>query len=296
MLILLLPFFSYELFRYLYFGSLIPNTGFAKPPGVFGSGIFSLLIYISPWIFSVIALLIFHILKGKQTADFVLIVRVSMGPILASVIFIAYAQGDWMPFGRFITPIWPIVALILTLWIHLKIEYLKKNQLLRYNQFAKLIVAVVLIISSLVAWESQILAYIRNEKMNMLMRGLDQLVVGEWLNENVDRGTTVATGRLGGISYGAPDLIFWDTSGLTDKEEALFISQNRPGGITKDPIWNRFPELIAAVDVPTTWSYKQNYELYDWMKRYYSFVKSFPQGNYGSFDIWIRNDSINKLL
>ena len=288
--ILLLPFIFYEFFRFFYFGSLIPNTGFAKPPGVFGSGIIALLIYLSPWIFSVITIMTLFILKRKQSTDFVSLLRTSIGPIMASVIFVIYAQGDWMPFGRFITPIWPIVAIVLTVWIHLIIEYLNENQILRIYQLSKLIIAIVFIASSLSAWESQIMAYLRNEKMNMLMKGTDQLVVGEWLNKNVKKGTTVATGRLGGISYNAPDLIFWDTSGLTDKEEAKFVNQNRPGGFTKDPIWNRFPELIAAVDVPTTWSYTQNKEFYDWTKTHYSFVRSFPQGNYGSFDIWVRND------
>jgi len=76
----------------------------------------------------------------------------------------------------------------------------------------------------------QILRYFRNEGLDsMLMRGDDTLAVGLWLSENVEPGSTVRTARLGGMSYGAPELIFWDENGLTDRAHANLDFRRKSG-------------------------------------------------------------------
>jgi arabinofuranosyltransferase len=287
------PSILYECFRIIYYDSLLPNTGLAKPPGVFGSGIIFIIAYFFPWVVSLTPFLLLFLIRVKQTIYFKNALRVCIGPILASLVFVVYAQSDWMPFGRFITPIWPVVAIVLTYWVYPKLNFLKQHLVLKSFQLPYIMAVLTIVLASFFTWKTQIIAYVRNDKLNMLMRGKDQLKVGEWLSRNVKDGTTVATLRLGGISYAAPDLVFWDIYGLTDKEEAIFISNKKPGGFKNDPIWNRSPEIIAAVNVPADWSYTGDEEYLNWLRNHYSFVRSFPQGNYGTFDLWVRNDALN---
>jgi hypothetical protein len=134
----------------------------------------------------------------------------------------------------------------------------------------------------------------KNEYMNMLMRGVDQVAVGEWLSKNIKGGATVTTGRIGGISYAAPNLIFWDITGLTDREQAVFLAQGSPGGYEKSPIFRRSPNVIAAVTTPKGYRYPQ--KLLQWLKEHYSLVRSFPQGNYGSFEIWVSKSSSDIVI
>ena len=294
--ILLLPFMAYQVFRLCYFKALVPNTAIAKPPGTFGY-MFGLP-YLYPWIQSLGGVLIFLLLilfPVRKTKCCQMLYRACVGPIAAGIIFVAYAQGDWMPFGRFIVPIWPLVAIVVSVWVHSLIESLKEIHFLRFKRSAKFVVAVVLMLASLFTWREEIELYLRNYGLRMLMRGTDQVAVGEWLAGNVSKGTTVATGRLGGISYAAPDIVFWDTEGLTDREQAQYIAKGRPGGFESDPIWNRAPEVIAATEFSDSRGYTRDLKLFQWLKDNYTFVRSFPQGTCGSIDIWISKKSLSIL-
>jgi hypothetical protein len=286
--ILLFPFIIYQIFRLDYFNTFFPNTALAKPPGKFGDNMLGLL-YLYPWIKSLGGLIIILpllLLPIRITKQYRLLLKTCIGPIVAALNFVVYAQGDWMPFGRFIVPIWPMVVMIVVIWIHSLFESLKELQFLKYAKLAKFIVAVTLMLLSLATWRPTIQLYIKNEGMNMLMRGVDQIAVGKWLSKNIKPGVTVATGRLGGISYAAPNLIFWDINGLTDREQAKFLAQRGPGGFEKSPVISRSPNIIAAIVPPN--GYGQKY--LQWLEKNYAHIHSFPQGNYGWLDIWASKD------
>jgi hypothetical protein len=200
------------------------------------------------------------------------------------VIFAVYARGDWMPFGRFLTPIWPLVALIVAAWAHSCVE---QGQF-RVPRLAKYCIAEALLVASFFAWLPQVVEYRANAGMSMLMRGSDQTVVGRWLAEHARPGSTVATIRLGGISYEAPDLVFWDRSGLTDREQAAFIAQGNRIGRVDEPVLKRSPDILAMVDAPAAWAYTRRKEVLKWVKQNYLLIQRFPQGNFGTFDIWVR--------
>jgi hypothetical protein len=122
----------------------------------------------------------------------------------------------------------------------------------------------------------------------MLMRGDDALAVGLWLAKTVKPGSTVQTARLGGMSYGAPELTFWDENGLTDRAQAVWISEGRAGGLASSPVRRREPDVVAALLVPAKWSYTEDKEQLDRLRSKYSFVSRFRQGNFGWVHVWIR--------
>ena len=295
-LIFISPVAAYQLFRILYFGALLPNTAIAKQSGTYGT-LFGLP-YLFPWMMAlggpvVAFLFIFYLIKGniKHNKFFFS----AMGPIISAIIFIIYAQGDWMPFGRFMLPVWPLILICFSVWLNSFLDDINIIKTFNKKHLISFLLLIALVLSSLFAWGNQIVSYVLNEELNMLMRGNDQVIVGEWLADNIEPGSSVATIRLGGISYMAPELIFWDLLGLTDKQQALFISEGSPGGTVNSPVVRRKPDIIAAVKAPTTWCYTEDDEFLLYLNKNYNFIKSFPQGNFGAFDIWIYNESMQVL-
>ncbi|MBN2139038.1 MAG: hypothetical protein JW720_14620 [Sedimentisphaerales bacterium] len=298
LILVLLPWLIYELLRWFYFGALLPNTFAAKPPGVFGGDTLAVR-YLWPWIGSVgglVALSALVLLRIGHSGQSKTAFRACAGPVIAAMIFTTYARGDWMPFGRFIVPVWPLVCIVVTLWLHSALENLKGYSLLRFPGVAKCIVAMVLVLSSILTWADAVIAYSDNKELNMLMRGQDQIAVGRWLADNVREGAAVATIRLGGISYAAPKLIFWDLNGLTDREQAAFVSKGRPGGPRNDPILKRSPQVLAMVEYAGHQKQQAIAEVIEWVRDNYSRIRSFPQGNYGTFDIWVRKGAEDVVI
>ena len=126
-----------------------------------------------------------------------------------------------MPFSRFLAPLWPSAALLVSSWL---------VSLGRSRRRVAALLTVLVAASTLGTYSLQILRYFRNEGLDsMLMRGDDTLAVGLWLSENVEPGSTVRTARLGGMSYGAPELIFWDENGLTDRAHANLDFRRKSG-------------------------------------------------------------------
>lgn len=296
-LIVFLP-VLWQIFRVWYYDAWLPNTAVAKPPGTFGS--FTVLgSYLQPWIISLggplIVCLWFFIRWEKQKVSS-RVLRASWGLLIAAAAFLLYARGDWMPFGRFVVPVWPIVAVCFSIWLVPVVREMQTKQLFRFERLVVPAMYCALVACSVFAWQMQVRNYIANKEMNMLMRGKDQLAVGTWLANSVKEGSTVATGRLGGISYGAPKLTVFDLNGLTDREEAGFVAGGRRGGVGADPVLKRKPDVMALIDVPVEWGYKNETELMEWLQPRYTFVRSFPQGNYGAVDIWVATDNIEAVM
>ncbi len=288
--LLALPILAWQLFRVQYFGAWLPNTAIAKMPGTFG-GITFIPYYLMPFILATggpLTLLFWFLTKRTREPQSDILFRSSIGVVMASLIFVFYTQGDWMPFGRFVVPIWPIVVLNFVFWFRSAVRSLKNLGALRVSRFEFVLSCCALITASVFAWQLPVRSYVANKEGNMLMRGTDQVAVGEWLAANVRAGATVATGRLGGISFAAPHLTVWDLNGLTDAAEAAYVAKKRPGGIAGDPILQRMPDVIAAVAVPAEWGYEQDAEFMDWLQKRYTFHRRFPQGNFGSIDVWMK--------
>lgn len=269
LVILVTPFVAYEVFRLAYFGTWLPNTFRAKLPGTWGT--FFGLEYLGQAFLALgLPFLLFRARADRE--DFRRVFHAAAGPIAAGIVFVLYAWGDWMPFSRFLAPLWPSATLLVASWKRERIGA----------------VVAMVAVTTLGAYSPQVLRYARNEGLDsMLMRGNDTLAVGVWLSKNVKPGSTVRTARLGGMSYAAPELTFWDENGLTDRAQAVWISEGRVGGLASSPVGAREPDVVATLLVPAKWSYTEDKQQLEWLRSRHTLVSKFPQGTYGEVHIWI---------
>ena len=284
--ILISPFVAYEVFRVTYFETWLPNAFRAKLPGAWGT--FFGLEYLGQAAIAVgwpfLLALVFRV-RG-DIEDFRRVLRAAIGPLLAGILFVLYAWGDWMPFSRFLAPVWPSAALVVASWLVTLSRSMSRTS--RKPEWIAALLTLFVAASTLGAYAPQIQRYVRNEGLDsMLMRGEDALTVGVWLSKTVKPGSTVRTARLGGMSYAAPELKFWDENGLTDRAQAVWISEGRVGGLSSSPVSAREPDVVAALLVPAKWSYTEDAEQLEWLRSRYSLVSRFPQGNFGEVHIWI---------
>jgi len=296
-LIFLTPISAYVLFRILYFKQLLPNTAFAKPSGTYGYlfGVAdSLMYFVVLSIPFTLVLLFYYFHSTKHEHN---LFSTISGFLLANLIFLIYAGGDWMLLGRFILPVWPILVLAFAYLIIYFISSINDDRIMiRYITYFSMIAVIV---TELLVWRNDLSDYMSNSIYANLMKGKDQLKVGVWLNENVKANSTVATFRLGGISYGAPELIFYDTYGLTDKEVTTYRILNKNGSsVTDHPVMKRNPDVLAVINV-------NNYRMVtpepltginEYIDADYDFIKSFPQGHNVNFDIWISKKRKTQIL
>jgi len=293
-----LPFVAYEAFRISYFGDILPNTFAAKPAGTFG-GQFGVP-YLSQWAMalggplSLVAWLLRP--KPESDPDFKQLVVASAGPIVAACVFVVYAMSDWMPFGRFLVPVAPLMAACvgaaLSRWT---LELAAHDARPLRTPLAVVLVASALGASSFAAWNSELKEYAKNEGNHHVMRGTDQVAVGKWLASHIKPGTTIATKRLGGISFYSPKLIVWDLLGLTDREQARFIKNGGSFGGGLSPVEKRMPGVMAAADVPGG-GYKGQPGTMEWLEQNYDLVESLRQGKAGFIDVWVLKRAANDVL
>ncbi len=296
-IIWLTPISAYVIFRLLYFKQLLPNTAYAKPSGTYGY-LFgtsdSLMYFVVLSIPLTLVLLFYYYNFSKHDNNFFSTIS---GIILANLIFLIYAGGDWMLFGRFILPVWPILVLAFAFLIIHFISSIKVDE--RTIRYITYFAMITIMVTEMLVWRDDLSDYMSNSIYANLMKGRDQLKVGVWLNENVKANSTVATFRLGGISYGAPELVFYDTYGLTDKEAAAYRSLNKTGSSVADhPVMKRDPDVLAVINqngyrmvTPETLT-----GIYEHMEANYDFIKSFPQGHNVNFEIWISKKKKEEIL
>ena len=282
------PFLVYEAFRIIYFGQLLPNTFLAKPPGIFG-GMFGIG-YLLQWAIALggpLLLVVWRLRRAPLEPEARRLLTVSAGPLVAAVAFVIYSSGDWMPFGRFLVPVAPLMAgCVGTLLAQWTIETAHERSI-PTRAISRSVVAA-LVLSAFAAWNAELLAYIRNDDLSHIMRGTDQIASGHWVAQNINRGATVATKRLGGISFAASDLVFWDLFGLTDREQAVFINQGTMFGGGLSPVERRMPDVMALVDAPGSRDgYKSEPGTLPWLAENYVMLKTLPQGPAEHFDIWV---------
>jgi hypothetical protein len=91
-------------------------------------------------------------------------------------------------------------------------------------------------------------------------------------------------------------LTFWDENGLTDRAQAVWISQGRVGGLASSPVLSREPDAVAALLVPAKWSYTEDEEELEWLWSRYSLVSRFRQGNFGEVHLWISKSRERQVL
>lgn len=294
--VFLVPIISWQVFRLAYFDAWLPNTALAKTSGVFDE-FTGLAGYLTPWCVALggpFAILLWGLIRSRSEL-LLKLERMMIALIGANLVFVIYAQGDWMSFGRFIAPIWPVVGLVFGLWLTEASRRIDSANL-RFRALFPALPLAAIALCSVLAWHPSVHEYVENRGITMLMRGTDQLAVGRWISQNIDSTATIATTRIGGIGFEAKRNVVWDWLGLTDAAEARHLREGRPGTLSDDPIVRRRPDVVAAVDAPSDWGYSRQKDIVEFMRANYIFVLSFPQGRYGSVDIWISKQSLNRIF
>lgn len=280
----LAPFCAYLAFRLHYYGEWLPNTAIAKQPGMWGNE--SFFGEWAPYILVVLLLLAVTIrYRFAVTAPLKMLWFVSMAMLAATLLFSLYAGADWMAFGRFLLPVWPVVlvaALVpLGIWL---------QQQARRDVLVTGIIAAHASFGLLMA-----IPYINNAGFApMLMRGTDQAAVGQWLHDTFPQPLTIGTARLGAVSYFASQHTFWDFLGLTDAQQARVVRTSWPDTnaerlTSENPILARSPDiLLIHRPPPAAGATVYTEEELRLVLPNYRCVRQFPQGHWGSFDVWIK--------
>ena len=180
--ILLTPALAYQVFRVMYFEAWLPNTFLAKLPGTFGSflGLGYMLQVImavgGPFLLGALLVVV-----PTESEDYRKVRRAAIGPILASAAFVFYAWGDWMPFSRFVVPVWPSLALLLASWLVTFSHSLNREMIrLKPARITALLTACI-VASTLVMYGAQIKWYARNE-------GFDSMLMGAKISLELEHG------------------------------------------------------------------------------------------------------------
>ncbi len=285
-----LPFLCYLCFRYQYYGALLPNTAIAKPTNVFGFSFFET--EIRTWLAPLAGLVILILYARPQIrlhSGLLLPLVVPLtGPILAGFIFYIYAGSDWMLFSRFLLPVLPLLFILVSVLFETSAKAPQKHPLALTLFFLVLAGNAVYVGSP----------YVRNQGLaSMLMRGTDEIVIGQWIERNFPPYITLVGRRTGIIGYYTRSKKVRDLFGLTDYEQAMYL---RNAGTAmalnlddQNPLLNKNggPEILMLTrpPIPTEKDRYTSEEKNFLQARDYRCVQSFPQGNWGTYDIWARS-------
>ena len=240
--------------RYLYFGSLLPNTFTSKQSSLLWIeyNIYHTLILRNtqfPFPFSILFVFIIPILvKGakhiaKRNYYFA---AMSISSLLAGLIFSVYAPKDWTNLGRYFSPYLPFLIFLFWMGIVnvLKDTPFSKEKLALRNKILFIMVAalsVVGIINQYLKLKSEFfLTY-----PGYVLGSSTLIEPSKWINENLPDDAIIASRRIGVLSYFSEKKIFDYKFGLTEPDISQLIAQSKEGielGAPEDTtlalIWN----------------------------------------------------------
>lgn len=236
------PFVLYGVWRWVYFGELLPNTYYAKldvPTVDLGvGGRYVVDFFAESPIWALLALLTVYVLVADRARRG--IGWMVVGMVLAHVLFVVRAGGDHMPASRLMVPLLPLLSVALAV----SVTSLETRLPSRWT------VPVLSLMVSLCALEA--------------LDGLDHRprdpaafvgeIVGRWMQRNIPRGQLVALHTAGSTPFLNPQLRFVDMLGLTDKhiarrriDRVWLPMQRLPGHAKGDGayILSRRPDVIV---------------------------------------------------
>lgn len=306
-LIAVLPAAAYEIFRLHYYSAWVPNTAIAKVRGQFGD-----LPFVSEWcpwvpplfLMLCLVLALFFAMKrsDENNAESSLLPMLLFAPpVVAGMIFAFYAGTDWMMFGRFIFPFWPLV--VFPLCVALEYLFIRSD----LSQWGRTVLRSIMLGGSFCSWLIVAAPFIGNEGLApSLMRGADASILGRWIADSCPQPLTIATKRLGAVSYYGERHTYWDILGLTDRTQAMALRQAYAAGktqeevimqINKDMILRRKPDLVLVAKYPKLNLSEPDYTPEDQkLLEGYNFIKRFKEGKAGNMDVWQRRDRPTSCL
>lgn len=233
LLLLAMPPVLYELVRLQYYGALLPNTFYAKPPGIFGGGALAYLVPIL--VLPPMPLVLVGVFGATAPAERAA-VRLASAFLMAALAFVIYARSDWMPFGRLLVPVWPLACWLAVRGVGSLARSPGRRALLSVGAMA----------CALVASFAMTGRALRRAEVWELMRGDAMRAGGRWLTAHAAVGETVATVRLGGLAYELADRPVWDMAGLTDRDAGRHVARAGRIAWAGNPVAARRPDWIAV--------------------------------------------------
>jgi hypothetical protein len=200
LLSMLLPFcliiIPHYLWRFDYYGYLLPNTYYAKTgvnnPGVLG-GIRYLALYLksNPW--SIGLLLTIPFFRAyKFILSFVYL------SVVAYTSYVVAVGGDWLPFDRFFIPVLPWFAICFAVLVSRPLNHVLAKQRTSARRFLLLVVASMLVFclnSRTLYTSAHRVAYMTKQHASILV------AIGLHLGTSYPPGTEVAVLPAGAIPY-----------------------------------------------------------------------------------------------
>jgi hypothetical protein len=262
-----------EIFRLAYYGSLLPNTYFAKQLGVgpsvvlgarylfdsqplSGRGLGAVSLVIEVWLISIG---VRRFLRARPAMAYPISV------LIGEVLFVLGSGGDWMKGGRFLAPAIPAATVLMFSGVEALVMVLRASR-----TFAGLVVtAVVALLVAPVNGASVAPAWWLTSGVgdrSLIADGQYPLspiwVAGVGLADCLKAGQSAAYSEVGLFGYEHPGLRVIDTRGLTSKEIASDAptGDRHPWGV-QDPQWfltnsvvgraltQQRPDMIISFDV-----------------------------------------------
>lgn len=220
-LVLVLVMTAYCLFKWQYFGTVIPNTATAKPASL-SSGLLYVgmgMIDTAPLLFLTLVLL----LKKKKPRS---PAALMFGCGVVLVVVAAIEGGDWMPAGRFLVPGLIVLAPSLAVIVQ---EIVGATRTRRWLIFSLALLGLSFF-SRWSVWDSRMLAGFSNG--TAISDPLRDSIVRRMVNAGV---RSVGTLDIGRISHTAPQLRILDLGGLIDRDLATMPGDYRSKQL--EPQW-----------------------------------------------------------
>jgi tetratricopeptide (TPR) repeat protein len=239
-------------FRWFYFDDLLPNTYFAKvASGQRQATIFAGVEYLSEWLswgWWYVALLMLGLVassRGREwTTGFLF--------IGAQIFFITYAAGkDWMPLGRHLVPVLPIVVFLSADALFSSEERLTRllPWLPRHAVSAVLLLAIVGLSIREGAGKPELKAIAVHYDLCM-QNG--QRALGRWLSDRAAADSAVAARDIGALAYFSRRRVI-DLVGLTDRHIARTSGFHNRHLLDLDYVFSKDPDFIIIDGKSADW-------------------------------------------
>ncbi len=205
--------------RYVYYADIFPNTFYAKPLGTFvEAGYNAFFINFSSGFISG-SFFLFPLLLLMAHKRFLFQNLYPVLFCLAQVFFMSYT-GDWMAFGRFFFPVFPL-AVVLTLAFLGSLRAGFSTQ--RYKLLAPLTAfAVWLVFAGLNGMQTIRAVADKDDYPYLVMNSAELTKVGKWLKGNFSPETKISLRRQGAVPYYS-QMRSLDFLGLTDRTIARMV-------------------------------------------------------------------------
>jgi arabinofuranosyltransferase len=275
--------------RWFYFGSLVPNTFYAKPSPTTWFGPVGGLV--GTWLSLPELGRFLAAAGGALAAGLALLAatgaesRRNLAPagvmILASLAFQLYVGPDWMNLGRFLAPVWaPFVILVLVGWQRLSRPLANR----RRQEGLALWVGLTVLLN--LATGSQFWSE-RQKYPNFVLTSEDMIAASEWIDAHYPEGYDIVCWRIGALGFYSDLTIIDDRWGLIDSYVAQLRHNNQLTDSTRDQyLARRNPELVieqGVSDVPPPDEITIG-------GRRYILIRRFPQGSEEWWDLYQRAD------